>query len=244
MGAGGAPLRGELRELCARGCPPLRELCGGVPPRFGDSAVLEGNLNPPTPPLPLRHVVLWGESGALCGIIWRAEPGVECHHPPPPPPLRAGAMGRGQGSAHVLGPCLWRCLLTAIKAVEEAFSTLIEVAIGRKLFLLFLTGRAVKLQHEISEPLSALGLQWGHLCRVHRPFILVFSLAGTATPRRERLCCGSDPLPMGLELCKSAYSAGRAQHLLQYKHFWHDRGDAALEHDGSGAVLPYSWSLC
>lgn len=153
-------------------------------------------------------------------------------------------MGRGQGSAHVLRPCLWRCLLTAIKAVEEAFSTLIEVAIGCKLFLLFLTGRAVKLQHEISEPLSALGLQWGHLCRVHRPFILVFSLAGTATPRRERLCCGSDPLPMGLELCKSAYSAGRAQHLLQYKHFWHDRGDAALEHDGSGAVLPYSWSLC
>lgn len=94
MGAGGAPLRGELRELCARGCPPLRELCGGVPPRFGDSAVLEGNLNPPTPPLPLRHVVLWGESGALCGIIWRAEPGVECHHPPLLPlPSELGLWG-------------------------------------------------------------------------------------------------------------------------------------------------------
>lgn len=244
MGAGGAPLRGELRELCARGCPPLRELCGGVPPRFGDSAVLEGNLNPPTPPFP-SGTWCCGERAALCAASsGEQSPGSSVTTPPPPPPLRAGAMGRGQGSAHVLRPCLWRCLLTAIKAVEEAFSTLIEVAIGRKLFLLFLTGRAVKLQHEISEPLSALGLQWGHLCRVHRPFILVFSLAGTATPRRERLCCGSDPLPMGLELCKSAYSAGRAQHLLQYKHFWHDRGDAALEHDGSGAVLPYSWSLC
>lgn len=244
MGAGGAPLRGELRELCARGCPPLRELCGGVPPRFGDSAVLEGNLNPPTPPFP-SGTWCCGERAALCAASsGEQSPGSSVTTPPSPPPLRAGAMGRGQGSAHVLGPCLWRCLLTAIKAVEEAFSTLIEVAIGCKLFLLFLTGRAVKLQHEISEPLSALGLQWGHLCRVHRPFILVFSLAGTATPRRERLCCGSDPLPMGLELCKSAYSAGRAQHLLQYKHFWHDRGDAALEHNRSGAVLPYSWSLC
>lgn len=59
--------------------------------RFGDRMVLEGNLKC-LPPLSLQHVVLWAETGALCGIIWRAEPGVECQ-PPIPLPSELGLWG-------------------------------------------------------------------------------------------------------------------------------------------------------
>lgn len=96
-GGGGntAWIRVSVGEQPARGCPPLRGMCGGAPTasclRFGDRMVLEGNLKC-LPPLSLQHVVLWAETGALCGIIWRAEPGVECQ-PPIPLPSELGLWG-------------------------------------------------------------------------------------------------------------------------------------------------------
>lgn len=128
-GGGGntAWIRVSVGEQPARGCPPLRGMCGGAPTasclRFGDRMVLEGNLKCLPPPFPPARGAMGRDRRFVRHHLEsRARGRVSAPHPPP---FRAGAMGRGQGSAHVLGPCLWRCLLTVIKAVGKAISTLI-----------------------------------------------------------------------------------------------------------------------